>query len=380
MPRVRTLLAGLASRQRRREETASPEGERLAEVRKKLAEKNRRLKRLREQLEVKDEEVLRLQEALAARDAGERTGGIDPANIVWIFGTARTGSTWLSEMLAESKGCATWNEPFVGTLFAPTFYRLDWQLVGGRRESILSPRYAPTWLKSVRSLILDGVEARFTAVSRESCLIVKDPHGSVGAPIVMKAIPESRMIVLVRDPRDVAASILDGSREGGWRERDWERTDGDPDSLVRVRAELYLKSVGNAWQAYKAHTGRKVLVRYEDLRADAQGEMKRLCSALGMEVDEMELARVAERHSWENIPEDRKGEGKFYRKATPGGWKEDLTPEQAATVESITAPLLDEFYPEWKGETDSVDSEAALDGEGLAGENERPKKDGERRV
>jgi len=62
-------------------------------------------------------------------------------------------------------------------------------------------------------------------------------------------------------------------------------------------------------------------------------------------VDEGELSRIVEKHSWENIPEDQKGEGKFYRKASPGGWREDLTPKQAETVERITAPLLKELYP-----------------------------------
>jgi hypothetical protein len=38
-----------------------------------------------------------------------------------------------------------------------------------------------------------------------------------------------------------------------------------------------------------------------------------------------------------------KGGGKFYCKAEPGGWREDLTPEQAM-VERITAPVLAEFY------------------------------------
>ena len=61
---------------------------------------------------------------------------------------------------------------------------------------------------------------------------------------------------------------------------------------------------------------------------------------------EEELARVVEKYSWENIPEGKKGERKFYRKATPGGWREDLTPEQAQIVERITAPLLKELYPQ----------------------------------
>jgi len=52
-----------------------------------------------------------------------------------------------------------------------------------------------------------------------------------------------------------------------------------------------------------------------------------------------------EKHSWENIPEVEKGPGKFARKATPGGWREDLTAKQVRIVEEITGPLLRELYP-----------------------------------
>jgi hypothetical protein len=72
--------------------------------------------------------------------------------------------------------------------------------------------------------------------------------------------------------------------------------------------------------------------------------MRRLYSSLGIEVGEKELERAVERHAWEAIPEDMKGQGKFYRKASPGGWREDLTPRQAKIVEDITAPVMGEFY------------------------------------
>jgi hypothetical protein len=73
--------------------------------------------------------------------------------------------------------------------------------------------------------------------------------------------------------------------------------------------------------------------------------MKRLYAALGIEAKDKELARAVEKQAWETIPEDMKGEGKFYRKASPGGWRDDLTPRQAKIVEEITAPVMGEFYP-----------------------------------
>ena len=103
--------------------------------------------------------------------------------------------------------------------------------------------------------------------------------------------------------------------------------------------------MGRAREAYDLHRGPKVLVRYEELRSDTLRTMRRLYSSLGIKVDDRDLERAVRKHAWERVPEEEKGEGKVYRKASPGSWREDLTPEQARVVEEITAPLLEEFYP-----------------------------------
>lgn len=54
---------------------------------------------------------------------------------------------------------------------------------------------------------------------------------------------------------------------------------------------------------------------------------------------------MVEKHAWENIPAENKGPGRPQRRAMPGSWREELTPEQARIVEEIAAPFLEELYP-----------------------------------
>ena len=298
------------------------------------------------------------------------TGGVGPRgeatgveNIIWIFGTIRTGSTWLGSMMGDLENHDLWNEPRVGELFGHFFYERS----AHRRENnnfILGLNHKRVWLDSIRTFVLDSVRERYPGITKGEYLVIKEPSGSIGAPLLMEALPESRMILLVRDPRDVVASSLDAARKGSWtselrgsrkrrqmmdpeqREAVTTRADRQPNKHVGRQANVYLQAMGNSRQAYEVHAGPKAVVRYEDLRADTLGTMRRMYSALDIDVPEKRLAGVVEKHAWENVPEEEKGPGKFKRKATPGGWREDLTPEQVEIVERVTAPLLREFYPE----------------------------------
>jgi hypothetical protein len=282
-------------------------------------------------------------------ESSEQATGINPENVVWIFCTARSGSTWMRSMLDDLLDGEVWEEPKVGRLFGE-FYSRAKPTQLGRTNYVLGEPTREAWTGALRDFVLRTAWASHPSVTPERYLTVKEPGGAVGAPLLMAALPESRMVLLVRDPRDFAASVLDATRKGGWMQEgmdEWARRDLDSEKDVqrylRALSRQYVRQMGNGKRAFDAHDGRKIMVRYDDLRTRTLGTMRDLCAALELPVTEQRLAQVVDKHSFENIPQRERGEGKFYRKATSGGWKDDLTPEQAKIVEDITAPLINEL-------------------------------------
>jgi hypothetical protein len=311
----------------------------------RAARRVQKIARLREQLEEKDRELDILRARLVAGPS-DRAEGMDPEKVIWIFGTGRSGTSWLASMIGEFG--ALWNEPLVGALFGEFYYERAAHRRG--EKAILGESHRDLWLGHIRTVVLEGAGARYPGLS--GYLTIKEPHGSTGAPLLSEALPESRLIVLIRDPRDVAASAADAHSEGSWARQNLGKKKDLPPSpvkerpvnFVKGRARVWLRDISKAVEAYRSHAGPKVLVRYEDLRANTLDEMRRICREIGIPAEEDDLASVVAKHSWEMIPEEEKGEGKFYRKAKPGSWREDLTPEQAKVVEQITSPLFKEFY------------------------------------
>jgi hypothetical protein len=267
--------------------------------------------------------------------------------LIWMFGHSRTGSTWLSWMMAELENQDRWHEPYVGMLFGSFIYQRlkDNDVVLNSPTFIMAEPYREVWLRSIRNFILEGAAARYPELREDQFLVVKEPNGSIGAPLLMEATPGSRMIFLIRDPRDVISSRLDAFGKGGWahQKRDYSTTEKLNEHTERL-ANDYLRVVSKVQEAYEAHPGRKALVRYEDLRHDTINVLKAMYDALEVEADQAQIEAAATKHSWEQIPESEKGKDKFFRKAQPGGWQDDLSPDQIKLIEDITGPLLSKYY------------------------------------
>ena len=164
-------------------------------------------------------------------------------------------------------------------------------------------------------------EARFYA---EKLIVGVDPRTIIEAqiPIVL--------IDLIRDPRDVFASIQAFNAARGFPSFGRLRGQSDADYLeVFVAAERGLLAELNR----PLHGVTPILVRYEDMVADLPAMAARLGSMIGLALDhvQVEAGRDAVRH---HMTSDG-GAGSV------GRWRDDLSPTEIARIESELGAEMD---------------------------------------
>jgi hypothetical protein len=310
---------------------------------------------------------------------GART--LEP-RLVWIFGSPRSGSTWLLALLchplvpddqarsgvrrlaapeADPPPAIPINEPYAQEHLAPAF---DVDLgpdelaiqstVRDFRHALpnyfLSDRYSDAWRPALRRLVLTRLSAQVQAVSRDcatfgGAVVIKEPNGSIGADFVMSLLPASRMIFLLRDGRDVVDSMVDAQMPGGWLASPSaaraEQHRRDRLALVRRESHLWVARTRAVRRAFDAHPeSLRFLVRYEDARRDTATVVSALEAWLGLRRSERGRADALRWNDFDTIPADAKGTGKPLRAASPGLWRENLDAHEQAAMVAIMGDEL----------------------------------------
>jgi hypothetical protein len=275
---------------------------------------------------------------------------------IWIFGSSRSGSTWLLKMLRELPGVATIDDPHLGHHLGiwrpislawgvgevtPALRRLD-QIKGGKNSYFFNRRYEHVWKPALRGL----VAARFLAEADDQvgaarrALVVKEP-GSQAAPLMLSLFRGARLVFLLRDGRDVVDSWIDAYRNGSWaiEEGAFAAAEDRREALVRWQASVWAYRTRAVREAYEAHEpARRVLVRYEDLLDDPVRELSRICATAQIAVSRTELERIASAHDFEGLPS--RGRGREQRAASPGSWRTNLTRREQEAMHAIMGEEL----------------------------------------
>jgi hypothetical protein len=319
------------------------------------------------------------------RGPGGSAAGLE-SRLVWIFGSPRSGSTWVLRLLthplvsddaapsgvtrlqAPEGGTAAAipiNEPYAQQHLTPAFstelpMEDEFSLVTlhefrhASPNYFLSDRYAEAWRPELRRLVLARLNAQVAAVSREfgvagaAPVVIKEPNGSIGADFVASLLPGSRLLFLLRDGRDVVDSMVDAQMPGGWLasplpERAEQLRD-DRLELVKRESRLWRARTQAVRRAFDAHPPQlRLIVRYEDARADTPRELARMEEWLGLRRTETARADALRWNDFDAFPAEAKGSGKTLRAARPGLWRENLSAEEQAAMHEIMGPVLGEL-------------------------------------
>ena len=291
-------------------------------------------------------------------------------SVVWMLGSPRTGSTWLLNLMRISPRVVPVDEPAIGThlgLFSADvmgahpagFDRAEPLLMSAREHDLqyfFCADRADVWKPHLRRLLLArmqsyALDAPSGPARDRPVLVVKEPTGSQAAGQLLDLMPASRLLFLLRDGRDVLDSEIDAVQRGGWLADLFGSDDVmSGDHLVefaRAQAYRWVSRTEYVSTAYDGHDpGRRLLVRYEDLRSDTAGGLRRILDWLDLDYPAAELEAHVRRLSFEELPAERRGQGQFARAATPGHWRESLGPEVTAVIGPIMGPTLERFgYP-----------------------------------
>ena len=122
-------------------------------------------------------ELGRLRSRLAGE--GKRRGSVDPGRMIWIFGSGRSGSTWLRGMMGDIGGALVWEEPMVGRLFGEFYARAPKENLRSADFGMGDP-IRKGWIESVRNFVLDGARYSNPRLGAQEYLVIKEPNGSGG--------------------------------------------------------------------------------------------------------------------------------------------------------------------------------------------------------
>jgi aryl sulfotransferase len=268
-------------------------------------------------------------------------------------------------------------------------------------DIVISTSYkaGTTWTQRIVSLLILGpgplpagglnnvspwIDARFMEPTETmyARLEAQTHRRSVKSHLAFDAIPywdDVSYICVGRDTRDVFMSVFNhysaytdfmyqllanGDPVGG----PMPRCPDDPRELWAewiTTPAFPWESDGSPWWSHhyhvesfwkKRHLPNVLLVHYADMKADLEGEMRRIADFLGIEIDESMWPALVHGAKFDTMKEEAQGTGmemvfeggadRFFFKGNNGRWRDVLTPEDLALYE-IAASKLEPELRRW---------------------------------
>lgn len=213
-------------------------------------------------------------------------------NLVFVVGSPRSGTSWLARLLGAHHDVVAMQETELLNRYCRTWYDAwDSQLPADedrwsrhRHRGLPAVMTADELDEHVVSFARD-VYAKVLSLKPSARIVVdKNPEYSLHTDLIRRMFPDAAILHIVRDGREVAASMLAASR--GWG-RDWAP------SNVHLAARTWRTNVEAARTA--SEKGRYLEVRYEDLLDDGGAALLQCLAFVGVTSTPEECAAIVAR-------------------------------------------------------------------------------------
>jgi len=276
-------------------------------------------------------------------------------NLIFVIGAPRSGNTWLKRLLSCHPKITSGQESNIIDLHIGQQLRmwrklLDYR-ISGRPCGLVAFHTEKEFISILRQYMVDLLEPMIYSLNNGEYFVEQTPTHALWIPEIRELLPESKIIHIIRDPRDVVASLIAASKS--WA-RHWAPKDA--------------KSAANLWNKYilTVHHTSKIIpkkyfheLHYEDLSTQPETVLTKISQFLGIEwpyedirsaLKENEIS-LAKKTGGTPIPV--KGElSRFYgsvtiepkgfiRKGRPGAWKEDLSDKEIFQIYSIAGKTME---------------------------------------
>jgi tetratricopeptide (TPR) repeat protein len=195
--------------------------------------------------------------------------------LAFLGGHPRSGTTLLEQILGAHPEVAALDEPQAFTMIAANLFNA-------------SPQLSPARLNLIRKRYIEALQRELGGEPGEKLLLDKNPSPTLKLRIWLRVFPELRVVIALRDPRDVVISCY------------FQNIPLNPfnaNFLSLERAATHYANLMEVWLAVRRWEGFAWMeTRYEDTVADLEKEGRRVTEFLGLSWHQ-EQARFHEKSS-----------------------------------------------------------------------------------
>ncbi|NIA71685.1 sulfotransferase domain-containing protein [Pelagibius litoralis] len=258
--------------------------------------------------------------------------------ILWLASYPKSGNTWMRVFLANV---------ILGEEKPLALQRINEVCSSEPNEVWFAPlTKAPPGQLSDKKVAALRTKAQERAASLNRNILPMKTHSFLGKDYGYPTISVKAsvgVIYIVRDPRDVAISAADH----------YGLTIDQAIEMMRDKTTRGRPMAGNtvyermgSWSDHvKSWTGWRhsplIVLRYEDMLADPLRQLGGVARKLGVTRDDAKIARAVEFSSFKVLQAQEEQTGfveksvnsqRFFRSGRSGGWREKLSPSQAAEI------------------------------------------------